>query len=75
MSDHFAIIKIKDNGEGIPREYQDKVFDLFFRGNNSARSGMGLYIVSRLIEKMQGNIKLKSESGESTEFTVMVPDL
>jgi len=74
MSDRYTVIKIKDNGEGIPREYQDKVFDLFFRGNNSARSGMGLYIVSRLIEKMQGNIQLKSESGESTEFTVMVPN-
>lgn len=71
--DRYAQIKIKDNGEGIPQEYHHKVFDLFFRGNNSAKSGMGLYIVNRLVEKMNGNVKLRSEVGKSTEFTVMIP--
>lgn len=72
-SDNFTQIKVWDNGEGIPSEYQDKVFDLFFRGVNSARSGMGLYIVNRLVEKMNGRVKLKSAFGESTEFTVLIP--
>lgn len=73
QSAHFTQIKIWDNGEGIPNEYQDKVFDLFFRGVNSARSGMGLYIVNRLVEKMNGMVRLRSVFGESTEFTVLIP--
>jgi len=66
-------LKVTDNGEGIPGDYQNKIFDLFFRGNNSARSGMGLYIVSKLIEKMNGSIKVESEYGEYTKFFVLLP--
>ncbi len=66
-------LKVIDNGEGIPGDYQTKIFDLFFRGNNSARSGMGLYIVSKLIEKMNGSIKVESEYGEYTKFSVLLP--
>jgi signal transduction histidine kinase len=67
------VIKIFDNGDGIPPEYQSKIFDLFFRGHNSARSGMGLYIVKKLTEKAGGNIRFISIYGQSTEFIVSLP--
>ncbi|MEO7988794.1 MAG: GAF domain-containing sensor histidine kinase [Chryseolinea sp.] len=68
-----VMLKISDNGEGIPTEHHDRIFELFFRGNNSARSGMGLYIVKKLVEKSGGAIHFNSEYGHFTEFIITLP--
>ncbi|MDX2190802.1 MAG: tetratricopeptide repeat-containing sensor histidine kinase [Bacteroidota bacterium] len=71
-----AIIKIEDNGEGIPDEYHNKIYDMFFKGsNNSQGSGLGLYIVKGVIKKLQGHISFITRSGEGTTFVVEVPTL
>ncbi|HCW06777.1 MAG TPA: hypothetical protein DGG95_05365 [Cytophagales bacterium] len=76
VDDNNAVIKVSDNGEGIPPEVQPKIFDMFFRGSkNSSGSGLGLYIVKEAIQKINGSIKVHSEFGEGTEFTVIIPDL
>lgn len=67
------VVKIADNGEGVPSDYQNRIFELFFRGRNSARSGMGLYIVKKLVEKSGGNIRFISEYGRFTEFIITLP--
>lgn len=72
-SKEFIILKIHDNGEGLPDEYQDRIFELFFRGKNSARSGMGLYIVKKLVEKSKGDISFMSDYGQFTEFVITLP--
>jgi signal transduction histidine kinase len=68
-------IIFKDNGQGIPFEYRSRVFELFFRGKNSSRSGMGLYIVSKLVEKLNGRVELDSKVGKYTQFLITIPKL
>jgi signal transduction histidine kinase len=71
-----AVISFSDNGVGIPEEYVDKIFKMFFRANaDSKGSGLGLYIVKSAVEKLSGTIKVQSNVGEGTTFTVSIPNL
>jgi PAS domain S-box-containing protein len=71
-----AEITISDNGVGISRDHQSRVFEMFFRGTSvSQGSGLGLYIVKDTIEKLGGEISLKSELGIGTAFKVTMPNL
>lgn len=72
------IITVTDNGIGIEKEYQRKVFDKFFRiptGNvhDVKGFGIGLAYVRKIIELHGGTIELKSEMGEGTTFTIKLP--
>jgi signal transduction histidine kinase len=68
-------LTIEDNGLGIPKEYQDRIFDLFFRASTqSFGSGLGLYITRNAIEKMNGQIEMVSEPGQGTTFKVTLPN-
>lgn len=68
-------ISVEDNGPGIPVEARDRLFDMFFRASlKSHGSGLGLYIVKNSIEKMHGNVRLKSQVGVGTEFIVELPN-
>jgi signal transduction histidine kinase len=68
------LIKVIDNGQGIPKEAQPKIFDMFFRASeNSKGSGLGLYIVKDMIERLGGSIALNSEKGEGTTFSIILP--
>jgi PAS domain S-box-containing protein len=70
-----AIIKIEDNGQGIPPQYQKKVFQMFFRASEkSTGSGLGLYIVKEMVDKLKGTIKLQSEPGKGAIFTIELPN-
>ncbi|HFL3592995.1 TPA: ATP-binding protein [Clostridioides difficile] len=71
--DGFAIIKISDNGKGIPPENIPKIFDRFFteRDNNEPKGqGLGLYIVKSIIREHGGEIFVDSELGKGTVFTI-----
>jgi len=62
-------ISIEDNGIGIPAEHQGKIFDMFYRvSHKSPGSGLGLYIVKEVVEKLNGNIKLSSRPSVGTTF-------
>lgn len=66
-----SIIVVEDNGVGISPEIQDKIFDMYFKGTNSAEgSGLGLYLVKKAIEKLGGKVQLKSTPGQGTRFTL-----
>ena len=71
--DNMIKISITDTGPGIPETIRDKVFEPFFttkpRGEGS---GLGLHIISRIIEKHQGKIDFTSKPGETT-FNVYLP--
>jgi PAS domain S-box-containing protein len=72
----FAVIRIADNGIGIPAEHQQKVYNLFFRASvQSYGSGMGMYIVKHAIDRIKGVIKLESQEGVGSTFTVRLSDL
>ena len=68
-------LSIADNGIGIERDYQPKVFDLFFRANDQQKgTGLGLYIVKDTVTRLGGKIVLQSEPGQGTTFTVTLPN-
>lgn len=69
-----VLVKVVDNGQGIPSEAQPKIFDMFFRASeNSKGSGLGLYIVKDMVERLGGSINLESERGEGTTFSIKLP--
>lgn len=69
-----AIFKFEDNGIGIYAKYLDKVFDMFFRATEkSDGSGLGMYIVKQSVEKLGGNIDVKSKKGKGTCFEISIP--
>ncbi|WP_223826710.1 PAS domain-containing sensor histidine kinase [Flagellimonas sp. S3867] len=60
---------IKDNGVGIPKEYHEKIFQIFQSiGNNERSTGIGLSIVKKIIDRYRGKVWLESEIGEGTTF-------
>lgn len=68
------IIEVEDNGQGIPPEHQAKIFELFFRASHQGSgSGLGLYILKRSVDRLNGNIEMKSEVGVGSIFTVKLP--
>lgn len=68
------IIKVEDNGEGIPEDLQHNIFDMFFRGNSkSTGSGLGLYIVKNAVEKSGGRLELFSKEKVGSTFTIYLP--
>ena len=68
------IIRVKDNGHGIPQKLQGKIFDMFFRANTTSDgSGLGLYILKETVHKLGGEIRVTSEEGAGSEFTVFLP--
>lgn len=67
---------ITDKGIGIPKREQNKLFDRFFRANNVGLvegSGLGLSIVKKCIEVLNGEITFVSEVDKGTTFTVSIP--
>ena len=67
------VLKVKDNGIGISKEDQEHLFERFFRGANVTNiqgTGLGLHIVAKYAELMNGSIKAESELGEGTEFII-----
>ncbi|AHM61000.1 multi-sensor signal transduction histidine kinase [Flammeovirgaceae bacterium 311] len=71
-----ASIEVEDNGIGIPQEYIDKVWDMFFRATDrSEGSGLGLYIVKQTVERMQGKFHIESQEGQGTSVVVFLPHL
>jgi signal transduction histidine kinase len=69
-------ITVSDNGIGIDRENQEKVFRMFYRvSSKSIGSGLGLYIVKETVEKLRGTIRMESEPGIGTQFTIRLPNL
>lgn len=75
LTDANAFIIIKDNGIGISKEHQEKIFDIFYRVSaKSEGSGLGLYIVKETIEKLNGTINIESEQEVGTIFKISIPN-
>jgi signal transduction histidine kinase len=74
FDEKFQII-FEDNGQGIRDEYQDRIYDMFYRASEKSKgSGLGLYIVREMIENLNGTIKLNSIYGEGSKFIIELPD-
>ncbi len=72
----MADITIADNGIGIEKPHQKKVFEMFYRATDTnVGSGLGLYIVKESVERLNGQINLNSEKGQGTKFNISLPNL
>lgn len=71
------ILAIEDDGIGIPKAQQDKIFNRFFRADNVDANiegtGLGLYIVKEIIERHGGSVWFDSSEGQGTTFFVKLP--
>jgi signal transduction histidine kinase len=73
-SNDFLKIEVEDNGIGIPADFQSKVFNMFFRANDRIQgTGLGLYILKRAVERLNGTVNFVSDTIQGTIFTVLLP--
>jgi two-component system, OmpR family, manganese sensing sensor histidine kinase len=77
-------VDVTDQGEGIPAEALPHIFERFFRidparsksaavGQNSSGTGLGLAIVQAIVQNHQGQVRVQSQPGQGTTFTVLLP--
>lgn len=71
-----VLLSVKDNGIGIAPEYQDKVFERFFRvdkshSKQSGGTGLGLSIVKHAVQQLHGKMNIKSALNQGTEISIV----
>ena len=76
--DNECLLKVKDNGIGIPAEFKNKIFEKFFRvpthdTHNIKGYGLGLSYVAHIVQQHRGTITLHSEPGKGSEFIIKLP--
>lgn len=77
--DGKPVLRVKDTGIGIPEEYQDRIFERFYRVDKSRSkstggTGLGLAIVKHIVEVHHATISLTSEVGKGTDIAVTFSD-
>ena len=73
-----ALLSVKDTGIGIPKEYQERIFERFYRvdkGRSRQRggTGLGLAIVKHIVAQHHAEIMLESQPGKGTEIKIFFP--
>jgi two-component system NtrC family sensor kinase len=69
-----CVVRVKDNGSGIPEDVLPRIFDPFFTTKeDQLRTGLGLAVASGIVEQHAGEISVRSAPGEGTEFRVALP--
>jgi signal transduction histidine kinase len=78
LQEGWVDISVSDEGPGIPRAEQDRVFEPFRRGRTAAHSaipgtGLGLFVARRIVEAHRGSLQVRSRPGRGSTFTVCLP--
>ncbi|WP_299494633.1 two-component regulator propeller domain-containing protein [uncultured Shewanella sp.] len=76
LKSHYLQLIIQDNGPGIAKQYQEKIFERFYRIADSAHqpgSGIGLALVQDVVKAHQGEIMLESDLGQGSCFHIYLP--
>jgi signal transduction histidine kinase len=68
----MAVLRIADEGTGIPPEIREKIFDLYFT-TKSGGSGIGLAMTYRILQLHHGSVDVQSKVGRGTEFSLRIP--
>jgi PAS domain S-box-containing protein len=70
----YVVLQVEDTGHGIPREIIDKVFDPYFTTKPLDKgTGLGLAVVSGIVNNYRGEITVESQVGKGTRFTLFLP--
>ncbi len=70
----YVVLTVTDNGSGIPKEHQEKIFEPFFSTKEPGKgTGLGLSTVKQIIARHGGFIHLYSETGNGTQFKIYIP--
>lgn len=67
------VLSVCDNGEGIPEKCHNKIFSMFYRASARSGPGLGLYIVKKIVDKLEGVISFKSIENSFSHFKVKLP--
>ncbi len=70
---HQILVSVSDNGDGIPPEVQDRIYNLFFSTKGRKGTGIGLAATRKIIEDHNGAIEFQTAPGEGTTFMVYLP--
>ncbi len=76
VKDQEILIAVRDSGQGISTELQDRIFESFLTTKRNQREsglGLGLSISKSLVEKIGGYLKFESEEGKGTTFWISLP--
>lgn len=75
QDENYTILKIADNGVGIPENKREKIFDLYDRAgiDDSRGKGIGLYMVRKMIENHEGTIEYDNEFKDGARFVINLP--
>ena len=68
----YAVLRITDEGPGIPEDIREKIFDLYFT-TKSGGSGIGLAMTYRILQLHHGSVEVQSREGRGTEFLLRIP--
>lgn len=70
------VFSVTDNGIGIPEQYQNRIFDIFWRmhGNAIPGNGIGLALARKIVQGHGGAIRVESQEGCGSTFLVTIPD-
>ncbi len=68
--DGFAGICIEDNGVGVPEDMKEEIFKKKVKGKRSSGSGLGLYLVKKIVEKYGGKVEVADSEGGGAKFIV-----
>lgn len=69
----YLSISVSDNGVGIPRERRERIFQVFSSTKGSKGTGLGLPVSLKIAKEHGGNLKVESEEGKGSKFTVELP--
>jgi len=74
----YVVVTVADTGLGIPKKDIQRIFSKFFRASNAVHSetegtGLGLYVVKKIVEGWGGKVRMESKEGEGTKFSLFIP--
>ncbi|MCG8616327.1 MAG: response regulator [Desulfobacterales bacterium] len=67
------VFRFRDNGKGLDRAYKKEIFSLFYSDKGKKGTGLGLFIAKRAVKQHRGTIRVDSEPGKFTRFTISLP--
>ncbi|MFW5937466.1 MAG: ATP-binding protein [Halanaeroarchaeum sp.] len=68
-----AVVRVADNGPGIPDEHKDRIFQMGEKGPQSSGSGIGLYLVKTLVDGFGGSVRVEDNDPRGSVFVVTLP--